>query len=135
VRFRETFLIVVVVLARVGDQFLYTFSSPSTPLHRCQTLVLTDVRQALRPLHCPLIGTPLVRTREDLVEDPHLRLRVRFTACPSPTLIVVSLFVAISLARAQIQLRHRFTFRLSSSIQGARGCLLLGPSMTNHIVV
>jgi hypothetical protein len=42
-------------------------------------------------------------------------------------LIVVSLFAAISSACAQIQLRHRFTFRFFS-IPGARGRLLLGPS-------
>jgi hypothetical protein len=46
---------------------------------------------------------------------------------PSPVLIVVSLFTAISPARARIQLRHRFAFRFSS-IPGARGRLLLGPS-------
>jgi hypothetical protein len=42
-------------------------------------------------------------------------------------LIVVSLFAAISSARAQIQLRHRFTFRFSL-IPGARGHPLLGHS-------
>jgi hypothetical protein len=42
-------------------------------------------------------------------------------------LIVVSLFAAISLARARIQLRHRFTFQFFS-IPGALGRLLLGPS-------
>jgi riboflavin transporter FmnP len=46
---------------------------------------------------------------------------------PCPALIVVSLFSAISLAHARIQLRHRFAFRFSS-IPGARGHLLLGPS-------
>jgi hypothetical protein len=52
---------------------------------------------------------------------------------PSPALIVVSLFAAISLARARIQLRHRFTFRFSS-IPGARGHPLLGPSPTLIVI-
>jgi hypothetical protein len=39
---------------------------------------------------------------------------------PSPALIVISLFAAISPTRAQIQLRHCFAF-LFSSISGARG--------------
>jgi hypothetical protein len=42
-------------------------------------------------------------------------------------LIVVSLFAAILLARAWIQLWHRFAFWFSS-ITGVRGRLLLGPS-------
>jgi hypothetical protein len=46
---------------------------------------------------------------------------------PYPALIVVSLFTAISLARARIQLRHRFAFRFSL-ISGAWGRPLLGPS-------
>jgi hypothetical protein len=33
---------------------------------------------------------------------------------PSPVLIVIFLFAAISLARARIQLRHRFVFWFSS---------------------
>jgi hypothetical protein len=134
VRFRETCLSVVVVIARVRDEVLYTiFAAPSTPLRSCQTLVLANVRQATRPLRCPLADTllvaaawPLVGIREDPVEDP----RLRFTPPPlrpSPALIVVSLFSAISPARARIQLRHRFAFRFSS-IPGARGRLLLGPS-------
>jgi hypothetical protein len=45
----------------------------------------------------------------------------------SPTLIFISLFVAISPARARIQSRHRFAFRFSS-ISGARGRPLLGLS-------
>jgi hypothetical protein len=52
---------------------------------------------------------------------------------PSPTLIVVSLFAAISPAHVRIQLRHRFAFRFSS-IPGARGRLLLGPSLALIIV-
>jgi hypothetical protein len=47
---------------------------------------------------------------------------------PSPALIVVSLFAALSLARARIQLRHRFVLWFSS-ISGARGRPLLGPSL------
>jgi hypothetical protein len=43
-------------------------------------------------------------------------------------LIVVSLFASISPARTQIQLRHHFTFWFSS-IPGARGHPLLGPSL------
>jgi hypothetical protein len=80
VRFRETCLVVVVVVARVRDEVLYTFfAAPSTPLRSCQTLVLANVRQATRPLRCPLAGTlllaaawPLVGIREDSVEDPCL---------------------------------------------------------------
>jgi hypothetical protein len=52
---------------------------------------------------------------------------------PSPALIVVSLFGAISPACARIQLRHRFTFWFSS-ISGARGRPLLGPSPALIIV-
>jgi hypothetical protein len=48
-------------------------------------------------------------------------------------LIVVSLFAAISPAHVRIQLRHRFAFRFSS-IPGARGRLLLGPSLALIIV-
>jgi hypothetical protein len=48
-------------------------------------------------------------------------------------LIVVSLFAAISPARARIQLRHRFAFRFSS-IPGARGHSLLGPSLALIVV-
>jgi hypothetical protein len=43
------------------------------------------------------------------------------------SLFVVSLFAAISPARARIQLRHHFAFRFSS-ISGERGHPLLGPS-------
>jgi hypothetical protein len=51
VRFRETCLAVVVVIARVRDEVLYTFfAAPSKPLRSCQTLVLANVRQAPRPL-------------------------------------------------------------------------------------
>jgi hypothetical protein len=81
VRFRETCLAVVVVVARVRDEVLYTFfTAPSTPLHSCPTLVLANVRRAPRPLCCPLAGTlllaaawPLVGIREDPVEDPRFR--------------------------------------------------------------
>jgi hypothetical protein len=45
---------------------------------------------------------------------------------PSPALIIVSLFAAISPAHAWIQLRHRLAFRFSS-IPGAWGRPLLGP--------
>jgi hypothetical protein len=80
VRFRETCLTVVVVVARVGDEVLYTFfAALSTPLRSCQALVLVNVRQAPRQLRCPLAGTlllaaawPLVGIREDPVEDPRL---------------------------------------------------------------
>jgi hypothetical protein len=80
VRFRETCFAVVVVVARVRDEVLYTFFvAPLTPLRSCQTLVLANVRQAPCPLCCPLTGTlllaaawPLVGIREDLVEDPLL---------------------------------------------------------------
>jgi hypothetical protein len=48
-------------------------------------------------------------------------------------LINVSLFAAISLAHARIQLRHRFVFWFSS-ILGARGHPLLGPSLTLIVV-
>jgi hypothetical protein len=77
---------------------------------------------------------PLVGIREDPVEDP--RSGIGFTPPPhglSLALIVVSLFAAISPACERIQLRHRFTFRFSS-IPGARGRPLLGPS-TALIVV
>jgi hypothetical protein len=47
---------------------------------------------------------------------------------PSWALIVISLFASISPARTQIQLRHHFTFWFSS-IPGARGHPLLGPSL------
>jgi hypothetical protein len=87
VRFRETCLAVVVFVARVRDEVLYTFFvAPSTPLRSCQALMLTNVRQATRPLRCPLAGTllladawPLVGIREDLVEDPRLRHWVHST--------------------------------------------------------
>jgi hypothetical protein len=46
---------------------------------------------------------------------------------PSPALIIISLFAAISPARARIQLQHRFAFRFSS-ILGVWGHPLLGPS-------
>jgi hypothetical protein len=46
---------------------------------------------------------------------------------PSQALIIISLFAAISPARARIQLQHRFAFRFSS-ILGVWGHLLLGPS-------
>jgi hypothetical protein len=46
---------------------------------------------------------------------------------PSLALIVVSPFIAISTTRARIQLWHYFVFRFSS-IPGARGRPLLGPS-------
>jgi hypothetical protein len=48
-------------------------------------------------------------------------------------LIVVSLLVAISPACAWIQLRHCFVFRFSS-IPGAQGRPLLGPSPTLIVV-
>jgi hypothetical protein len=88
VRFRDTCLAVVVVVARVTDEVLYTFfAAPSTPLRSCQTLVLSNVRQAPHPLRCPLTGTlllavawPLFGIREDLVEDPRLRHWVHSTA-------------------------------------------------------
>jgi hypothetical protein len=88
VRFRETCLAVVVVVARVRDEVLYTFfAAPLTPLHSFQTLVLANVRQAPHPLCCPLSGTlllaaawPLVGIREDSVEDPRLRHWVHSTA-------------------------------------------------------
>jgi hypothetical protein len=61
VRFRETCLAVIVDVARVRDEVLYTFfTAPSTPLLSCQTLVLANVRQAPHPLHCPLAGTLLL---------------------------------------------------------------------------
>jgi hypothetical protein len=77
VRFRETCLTVVVVVVRVRDEALYTFfAAPSTPLRSCLTLVLANVRQAPRPLRCPLASTlllaaawPLVGIREDPIED------------------------------------------------------------------
>jgi hypothetical protein len=51
VRFRETCLAVVVVVARVRNEVLYIFfATPSTPLRSCQTLVLANVRHATRPL-------------------------------------------------------------------------------------
>jgi hypothetical protein len=133
VRFKETCLAVIVVVARVRDEVLYTFfATPSTPLRSCQTLVLANVRQAPDPLRCPFTGTlllaaawPLVGIREDLVEDP--------CRGPCSVLIVVSLFVAISPARARVQLRHRFTFWFSS-IPGAQGRPLLGPSPTLIVV-
>jgi hypothetical protein len=88
VRFRETCLADVVVVARVRDEILYTFfSAPSTPIRSCQTLLLANVRQAPCPLRCPLAGTlllaaawPLVEIREDLVEDPRLQHWVHSTA-------------------------------------------------------
>jgi hypothetical protein len=88
VRFRETFLTVIVVVARVRDEVLYTLlAAPSTPLRSCQTLVLANVRQDPRPLRCPLTGTlllaavwPLVRIREVPAEDPRLRHWVHSTA-------------------------------------------------------
>jgi hypothetical protein len=46
---------------------------------------------------------------------------------PALTLIVVSIFAAISPAHVRIQLRHRFAFWFSS-IPGARGRPLLGSS-------
>jgi hypothetical protein len=59
-------------------------STPSSPLPRHLFIVadtrLANVRQAPRPLRCPLIGTlllaaawPLIGIREDPVEDPCLR--------------------------------------------------------------
>jgi hypothetical protein len=88
VRFRETCLTVVVVIARVRDEVLYTFfAAPSTPLRSCQTLVLANVRPATRPLRCPLAGTlllaaawSLVGIQEDPIEDPRLRHWVHSTA-------------------------------------------------------
>jgi hypothetical protein len=44
VRLRETCLAIVVVVARVRDEVHHTFADPSTPLRRCQTLVLANVR-------------------------------------------------------------------------------------------
>jgi hypothetical protein len=116
-RFRETCLAVVVVIARVRDEVLYTFfAAPSTPLRSCQTLVLANVRQPPRPLRCPLAGTLLlaaawllVGIQEDLVEDPISGIGfIPPPLGPSLVLIIVSLFAAISSARARIQLRHRF---------------------------
>jgi hypothetical protein len=52
---------------------------------------------------------------------------------PSSTLIIISLFAAISTARAQIQLRHRFAFWFIS-IPGARSHPLLGTSPALIIV-
>jgi hypothetical protein len=126
-----------VVVARVRDEVLYSFfPTPSTPLHSCQTHVLANVRQVPHPLRYPLADTlllavtwPLIEIREDPVEDPSLC--IGFTPLPlgsSTSLIVVSLFAAISPARAQIQLRHRFAFWFSS-IPGVRGRPLLGPSL------
>jgi hypothetical protein len=61
VRFRETCLAVVVVVARVRDEVMYTFfAAPSTRLCSCQTIVLANVRQAPRPHRCPLAGTLLL---------------------------------------------------------------------------
>jgi hypothetical protein len=88
VRFRETCLAVIVVVARVRDEVLYTFfNAPSIPLRSCQTLVLANVRQAPRPLRCPLTGMlplaaywTLVGIREDPVEGPHLWHWVHSTA-------------------------------------------------------
>jgi hypothetical protein len=88
VRFKETCLTVVVVIARVRDEVFYTFfATPSTPLRSCQTLVLTNVRLDAHPLRCSLAGTlllvaacPLVGIQEDLVEDPRLRHWVHYTA-------------------------------------------------------
>jgi hypothetical protein len=87
VRFRETCLAVVVVIARVRDEVLYTFfTAPSTPLHSCQTLVLANVRQATRPLRFPLACTlplvvawPLIEIREDPV-DANSALHAKHTA-------------------------------------------------------
>jgi hypothetical protein len=62
-RFRETCLTVVVVVARVSDEVLYTFfPAASTSLRSCQTLVLANVRQAPHPLRCPLTSTLLLAT-------------------------------------------------------------------------
>jgi hypothetical protein len=80
-RFRETCLAVILVIARVRDEVLYTFfATPLTPLRSCKTLVLANVRQATHPLRFPLAGTlllaaawPLVGIREDPVKDPCLR--------------------------------------------------------------
>jgi hypothetical protein len=47
---------------------------------------------------------------------------------PSSTVIVVSIFAAISSERAQIQLRHRIAIGFSSLIHGVQGHPLLGPS-------
>jgi hypothetical protein len=52
---------------------------------------------------------------------------------PSPVLIVIFLFDAISPARARIQLQHRFAFQFSS-IPGARGWPLLGPALALIVV-
>jgi hypothetical protein len=85
VRFRETCLAVVVVVARVRDDLLSTFAAPSSPLRCCQTHVLANVRQTPRPLR-PLTGMlllaaawPLIRIREDPVKDPRPRHWVHFT--------------------------------------------------------
>jgi hypothetical protein len=142
VRFRETCLAVVVVIARVRDEVLYTFfAAPSTPLRSCQTLVLANMRQTPHPLRCPLADTlllaaawPLVGIRE--IQSRTLVSDIGFTPPPlgpSPALIVVSLFTAISPARTRIQLWHRFAFRFSS-IPGARGRPLLGPSQALIVV-
>jgi hypothetical protein len=142
VTFRETGLAIIIVVARVRDEVLYTFfASPSTPLRSCQTLVLANVRQATRPLRCPLAGTLLLVAAWPLVGSERINSRtlvscIGFTPLPlgpSPAVIVVSLFAAISPARARIQLRHRFAFWFSS-IPGARGRLLLGPSLALIVI-
>jgi hypothetical protein len=142
VRFRKTCLAVIVVIARVRDEVLYPFfAAPSTPLRSCQTLVLTDMRQGPRPLRCPLAGTLLLALLGPSSESERIQSRtlvsgIGFTPPPlgpSPTLIVVSLFAAISPARARIQLRYYFAFRFSS-IPGAWGRPLLGPSLVLIVV-
>jgi hypothetical protein len=81
----------------------------------------------------PLLG-PLLESER--IQSRTLISGIGFTPLPlgpSLALIVVSLFAAILPARAQIQLRHRFAFRFSS-IPGARGRPLLGPSPTLIVV-
>jgi hypothetical protein len=108
-----------VVIARVRDEVLYTFfAAPTKPLCNCQTLVLANVRPAPRPLRCPLVGTLLLAAAWPLVGSKRIQSRtlvsgIGFTPpplVPSPVLIIVSLFVAISPARTRIQLRHCFAF-------------------------
>jgi hypothetical protein len=123
VKFRETCLVVVVVVARVRDEVLYDlFSTPSTPLRSCQTHVLGNVRQAPRPLRCPLVGTLLLAADvlSPSLESERIQSRTLISGNgftppplgPCSALIVVSLFASILPARVQIQLQHRFAFRV-----------------------
>jgi hypothetical protein len=61
VRFRETCFTVIVVVARVRDEVLYTFFvATSTLLRSCQKLVLANVRQAPHLIRCPLASALLL---------------------------------------------------------------------------